>query len=156
MNQSTAVSEILVATGPIPLDFDGPVCSIFAHLTARVIATELRQILADTAAVVPTVLPDSDPLAVLQWTANHEVELVQSIEDELRHAELRAVETARPTPYAADAIVAAHRAGRAVSIVSNNSEPAIRAYLESHNLSRYVGPVIGRAYAEPDRMKPNP
>ncbi|HEX2416980.1 MAG TPA: HAD family hydrolase, partial [Micromonosporaceae bacterium] len=67
-----------------------------------------------------------------------------------------AAKSALPTRHAADAIVAAHHAGRSVAIVSNNSEPAIRAYLESHNLNRYIGPVIGRAYAQPDRMKPNP
>jgi HAD superfamily hydrolase (TIGR01509 family) len=150
-----------VTTGLVPsilLDFDGPVCSIFARLTAQVIAAELRQILTDNGTVVlpPEVLAVSDPLAVLQWTANHEPELTRNIDDELRQAELRAVKTAHPTPYAADVIVAAHRAARPVAIVSNNSELAIRAYLESHGLSRYIGPVIGRAYAEPDRMKPHP
>jgi hypothetical protein len=42
MNPPDAVSEILTETKSILLDFDGPVCSIFAHLTAPVIAAELR------------------------------------------------------------------------------------------------------------------
>ena len=40
--------------------------------------------------------------------------------------------------------------------MSNNSAGAVTAYLTSHRLAGYVSPIIGRAYAEPERMKPNP
>lgn len=43
-----------------------------------------------------------------------------------------------------------------VAVVSNNSAGAVTAYLEEHRLAGYVSPVIGRAYADPTRMKPNP
>jgi beta-phosphoglucomutase-like phosphatase (HAD superfamily) len=32
----------------------------------------------------------------------------------------------------------------------------VAAYLAAHRLAGYVSPVVGRAYAEPARMKPNP
>ncbi|MGH3731242.1 MAG: HAD family hydrolase [Micromonosporaceae bacterium] len=60
------------------------------------------------------------------------------------------------TPYAREVIRAAKEAGRPVAIVSNNSEPAIRAYLDVHTLTGWIAPIVGRAYATPDRMKPNP
>ena len=53
-------------------------------------------------------------------------------------------------------MVAARQAGLAVAVVSNNSAGAVTAYLTAHRLAGYVSPVVGRAYAEPDRMKPNP
>jgi HAD superfamily hydrolase (TIGR01509 family) len=43
-----------------------------------------------------------------------------------------------------------------VAVVSNNSAAAIEACLKAHDLGAYVEPVIGRAYADPRRMKPNP
>ncbi|HEX6075320.1 MAG TPA: HAD family phosphatase, partial [Micromonosporaceae bacterium] len=83
-------------------------------------------------------------------------ELTAYIEDGLRSAELTAVSSSAPTPYAREVIVAAARGGRNVAIVSNNSTPAIEAYLKAHHLFRYVDSIIGRPYAEPERMKPNP
>jgi hypothetical protein len=41
-------------------------------------------------------------------------------------------------------------------VVSNNSAAAIEAYLTAHGLTTYVSPIIGRAYAGPYRMKPDP
>ncbi len=52
--------------------------------------------------------------------------------------------------------MAARQAGLPVAVVSNNSADAVTAYLTSHRLACYVSPVVGRAYADPARMKPNP
>ena len=41
-------------------------------------------------------------------------------------------------------------------MVSNNSEAAVRAYFAQHGLPADVWPLVGRAFAEPERMKPNP
>ncbi|GAA0716718.1 hypothetical protein GCM10010199_18590 [Dactylosporangium roseum] len=46
--------------------------------------------------------------------------------------------------------------GRPVAIVSNNSAGAIEAYLSEHRLAGHIAYVAGRAYAQPERMKPNP
>lgn len=43
-----------------------------------------------------------------------------------------------------------------MAVVSNNSAGAVTAYLAAHRLAGYVAPVVGRPYAELDRMKPNP
>ncbi|MBB4959377.1 HAD superfamily hydrolase (TIGR01509 family) [Micromonospora polyrhachis] len=43
-----------------------------------------------------------------------------------------------------------------VAVVSNNSAGAVTTYLTDHRLADYVSPVVGRAYADPARMKPNP
>jgi HAD superfamily hydrolase (TIGR01509 family) len=152
------VAEVLAETGPILLDFDGPVCTLFATLPAGTVAAQLRQALTDHGATLPPdVAEQADPLEVLRYTATLDnPQLTARIDDQLRHAEQQATASATPTPYAREVIVAAHHAGRPLAIVSNNSEPAIRAYLAAHRIAGYIGHVIGRAYAEPALMKPHP
>ncbi len=43
-----------------------------------------------------------------------------------------------------------------MAIVSNNSGPAVSAYLTKHSLADSVDHVFGRPYAEPQLMKPDP
>jgi HAD superfamily hydrolase (TIGR01549 family) len=140
------------------LDFDGPVCSVFANHTAPTIAAELRRVLIDEGVSVPEpLLAETDPLEVIRHTATIQRRgLTRRIEEALTAAELTAASSAEPTPYAREVIVAAHRTGRRVAIVSNNSAAAVRAYLAARRLAGYVHPVIGRAFADPARMKPSP
>jgi beta-phosphoglucomutase-like phosphatase (HAD superfamily) len=148
----------LIGSGPLLLDFDGPVCSIFAGYAASRIAGELVALLdSNRVAVTPEIRRERDPLAVLRWTATAcDPYIVAAAEIALCEAELRAVVSATPTPSSHELIVRARACGLPVAVVSNNSEPAIRAYLEAHGLASYLAPIIGRPHAEPSRMKPDP
>ncbi len=152
------LTELLAGTGPLLLDFDGPVCSIFAGYPAPQVAEELRNVLTGRgAAVVDTIATEPDPLEVLRWTGQlGDLELTRAVEDALCAAELRAAQSAEPTPYAREVIVSAREAGKPVAVVSNNSVDAVRAYLELHRLAVHVAAVVGRAHAQPELMKPNP
>lgn len=157
MKADYGLTHLLARTGSILLDFDGPVCSVFASYPAAQVATELRDVLA-AAGVEPTppVAVELDPLEVLRWVGGlGRPDVTRAVEDALCAAELRAVHTAAPTPYGREVIVAARQAGRQVAVVSNNSEPAIAMYLAEHRLEHHISSVVGRAYGEPDRMKPN-
>lgn len=158
MNPPRTIAEVLAETGPILLDFDGPVCAVFATLPAPTVAEQLRQVLTTHGAPIPEHITDEpDPLQILRYTATlNDHQLTAKVDDALRDAELSAVTGATPTPYAREVIVAAYHAGRPLAVVSNNSAPAIHAYLNRHRLSRYLHPIIGRTYADPDQMKPNP
>jgi HAD superfamily hydrolase (TIGR01509 family) len=140
------------------LDFDGPVCSIFAGYPARDIAAELVGLLQQHGVDPPSALTtETDPLEVLRWAGSSADQgVTRVIEDALCAAERRAVESAAPTPYGREVIVAARQAGLPVAVVSNNSAGAVTAYLATHRLAAHVSHVVGRAYAEPERMKPNP
>ncbi|MGI5211935.1 HAD family hydrolase [Plantactinospora sp. CA-290183] len=155
---SADLGRLLVDGGPVLLDFDGPVRSVFSGYPAPQIAAELVDILRRRGVELPAnLVSEPDPLEVLRWTgATGDQEATKSVEEALCVAERRAVSTAEPTPYAREVIVAARQAGSPVAVVSNNSAGAVNAYLTAHRLSGHVAPVIGRAYAEPDRMKPNP
>jgi len=140
------------------LDFDGPVCSIFAGLPAPAVAAELVALLRSAAVTVPSAVGnEGDPLAVLRWTGEAcSLEITTAMEDALCAAELQAVGTAQPTPFGHEVIVNAQASGLPLAVVSNNSAGAIEAYLATHDLAGCAGPVIGRAYADPSQMKPNP
>lgn len=140
------------------LDFDGPICSIFSSYTSVEVSSELRAVLAASAAHLPdSVVNEWDPLEILRWAATlNSPALTRRVEDALRAAELRAVSTAAPTPGADDVLAVAKDSGRRVAIVSNNSAPAIEEYLNAHELSMYATHIVGREPYAPEKMKPNP
>lgn len=148
----------LIGRGPLLLDFDGPVCGIFSGLPAPEVAAGLVNVLHGAGIDVPAVVASaSDPLVVLRWTG--EVcgpDPTRLVDDALRDLELRAVGMAAPTPFGHEVVIAARGAGLPVAVVSNNSAPAVSAYLAKHGLAQHVSPVVGRPYGRPDRMKPNP
>ncbi|MEV0326209.1 HAD-IA family hydrolase [Micromonospora echinospora] len=142
----------------ILLDFDGPVCSIFAQHPASAVAHQLRKLLVDQAVTLPTeILNEPDPLAVLRFTATlGRPAVVRLVDEAMTREEVTAARTAEPTPYGREVIVAAQQTGRLVAVVSNNSAGSVHAYLNARRLTSYVHPVIGRPEAAPERMKPDP
>lgn len=158
MSVGTDLAAVLSAKTSILLDFDGPVCSIFANLSAPDVAASLRATLAAGGVAIPPELAEErDPLEVLKWTATLErPNLVREVESRLCSEEAAAARTAKPTPFGREVIIGAYEAGKPIAIVSNNSAPAIQLYLARQRLSRYGMPVSGRVFARPDLMKPNP
>lgn len=139
------------------LDFDGPVCSVFAGLPAPEVAHRLRMALLAAGELPPAeVEEESDPLAVLRSIADARPDLVPLADAELTRLETEAVRTARPNPEGASLLQACARSGRGVSVVSNNASAAIEAYLSAHGLGGYVTGVFGRAPGDPSSMKPSP
>jgi HAD superfamily hydrolase (TIGR01509 family) len=140
------------------LDFDGPVCSVFAGYPADTVAAELRHVLVDQGISLPAELLDEpDPLEVLRYSATlNRPGVVRKVDEAFRVAEVAAVRSASPTPFAREVIVTAHQTGRQVAIVSNNSGEAVQEYLAERRLTKYVFPVIGRPVNDPSQMKPNP
>ncbi|WP_229686692.1 HAD family hydrolase [Longimycelium tulufanense] len=151
------MSELIESAEALLLDFDGPVCSVFAGHPANIVADKIRNFLASQEVPVsPSVMGTSDPMLLLRWVGSHHPTLVVLVEDILCAEEATAVLSATPTPYGHEVIRLADQSGRQVAIVSNNSAAAIMKYLAMHKLNNHVSRVIGRAYAEPHRMKPNP
>jgi beta-phosphoglucomutase-like phosphatase (HAD superfamily) len=145
MNPRYSVVQVLSETGPILLDFDGPVCGVFATLADFTVADELRRVIdAHGFEISGKIRAVKDPLEVLRFTATIGTpSLVERVENELCRAEFTAVDGAKPTPYAREVIVAAYEAGRPIAIVSNNSQAAIERYLVAHRLARYVATIVG-------------
>ncbi|WP_305786091.1 HAD family hydrolase [Symbioplanes lichenis] len=134
------------------LDFDGPLCSLFAGHPARAIAAEM------SARLPLDVTAGDDPLALLRAMADRgDRNLIRAVADHLRDAEIIAAGTATPTPGAEALLKAARDTGRAVIVVSNNAVEAVDAYLAAHDLTPYVRHVAARFDGlDPRRLKPNP
>lgn len=147
-------AELVASRKHVLLDFDGPVCAVFGTLTDRVVADRLRALLDVD---LPAEIAESDdPFDVLRHAATLGADTAATVEREFRRLEVEAVATAPPTPGAADTIRALVDAGHTVTIVSNNSEQAVRRFLEQRGLAGLVNGVSARTFADPGSLKPNP
>ena len=139
------------------LDFDGPISSIFADMSASAVADQLRGRLTAAGIALPAgVRSIPDPLEVFRVVAARSRDAGERAQRDLTELEMQAVATAQPTDGAAELITTARQSGRGVTIVSNNSGQAVTAYLDAHGLARSVGAVIGRDDPDPAHMKPSP
>lgn len=144
---ASSLADILGHARVLLLDFDGPICDMFAGRAAKLVTDDARALFAAHGGTITDELaPAEGPLQLLRDLADvdENPELTRTVTDAVRDAEITAVATAHPTPGSEDALQAASATGRRVAIVSNNADEAVRAYLNRHGLDRYVDRVIGR------------
>jgi beta-phosphoglucomutase-like phosphatase (HAD superfamily) len=152
-----AVRRILATTEALFLDFDGPVCSVFAGFPAPVVADQLRDILIEGGHDIPDDVRDStDPFGVLFYAVKLGPEEARYVEAAFRAHEVEAVQSAEPTPQAHALIKAWRASGRPLAIVSNNSVAAVETYLDMHELRQVVDLISARANADLSLLKPSP
>jgi phosphoglycolate phosphatase len=152
------VEAIIAATRCLLIDFDGPVCDIYAGLTDATVAERLRKVITGhgTTDLPGQVTRSHDPIAVFDYAASISPELGALVETEMTAQETAATATARPVPYVHEVITSARDTGRQVAIVSNNSETAVRAYLAQHGLADRIDHVSARISPDPALLKPSP
>ncbi|MFB9534501.1 HAD family hydrolase [Nonomuraea roseola] len=139
------------------LDFDGPVCDIFAGLPAPTVAARLRATLEGAGAVVPLeVQATDDPLEVFRFSGGLSGDLNELALSALTRLETEAAGTARLTPGAADLMTRARNRGLPIAIVSNNSVSAVEAFLDREGLAAQIAYISARSAVDPSLMKPNP
>ncbi|MEJ2871748.1 HAD family hydrolase [Actinomycetospora sp. OC33-EN08] len=147
------LAEVMAPVRHVLLDFDGPVCSVFGELPAAVVARRLAE-------AIDARLPDeaigTDPLALLTVFAERGRDTLVAAEAKLTELEIEAVRTAPITPGAVEALEAFRTTGRTVTIVSNNSQAAVEAFLVDRGLQHLVTGVCSRQHPEPELLKPNP
>lgn len=99
-----------------------------------------------------------DPHAVLRAVAltSPGSEFLTELEAELTGHELRATETAEPTPDADELIQTLRWRGYALAITTNNSAAIVRRYLTAHGLVDCFGPHIHGRTRDLLRLKPDP
>ncbi|MGO9298126.1 MAG: HAD family hydrolase [Streptosporangiaceae bacterium] len=157
MTRPHDLATVIAGCRHLLLDFDGPVCQVYAGIPAPVIAARFRDTLRTAGISLPaTTEPLGDPLEVFRIVADLGDEIAERAQRELTSLEVQAVATAAPTPGAAELITTARQTGRTVSIVSNNSSRAIRAYLDRQDLTGDIGLIVARNESDPRLMKPSP
>lgn len=151
------LDAILTRSRYVLLDFDGPVCDIFAGLPAPTVAERLRKLITGQGVTLPTQIASSlDPIEVFVFSATVSADLATQVEAEMADQEQAAAATARPTPYVHEVVTSCRDSGRAVAVVSNNSEQAVRTYLELHGLDDRIQFISARTSHDPALLKPNP
>ena len=143
---------VVRATRCLLIDFDGPICSVFAGRSASAVAAELRAMIGQDLDGV------NDPLRLLvEVAALGDDRLTREVADACRDAEVAAARSAAPTPGAEEALRSARAAGYRVAIVSNNAVDAVESYLRGHNLLRHIDGLAARVDGmNPHLLKPNP
>jgi len=138
------------------LDFDGPVCNIFAGYPAAQIAGELLDLAIQLGH--DELEETDDPLQVLRNIGRIDNGgILVAITRALRLREVEAARSAVLTPGVDELIWAIKRSGRLLAIVSNNSPEAVEAYLRRVGLRQAIHEVIGRDdHLHPTKMKPSP
>ncbi|MFF8454659.1 HAD family hydrolase [Streptomyces albidoflavus] len=155
---SDDLSKTLARASAVLFDFDGPLCDVFAGLSASHVASDLAQQAAHYESALNLGLTETnDPIEVLRLAFEADQEIGLQIEQALIAAELEAVAMAgAPTAGAVAALEAAKAANRRVAVVSNNSAECVVEFLAHHSLSALVCDVVGRPNSHPDLMKPHP
>ncbi|WP_328955741.1 HAD-IA family hydrolase [Kitasatospora purpeofusca] len=154
---SQQLADVLRPVKHVLLDFDGPVCSVFAGLPASEVARRLRVYLqAVDAQDLVGGGEETDPLVLLRRIADARPDLAEGADSALAALETEAVRIGKPNPGGEAVLLACARSGRSVSVVSNNAGTAIEAYLRDHGLSGLVAGVFGRVPGDPSSMKPSP
>jgi beta-phosphoglucomutase-like phosphatase (HAD superfamily) len=152
-----ALGDILARTRYLLLDFDGPVCDIFAGLPATTVAERLRKLITGQDIKMPGQIARSpDPIEIFTYSATVTASLAARVEAEMADQELAAVPTARPTPYVHEVVTSCRDSRRSVAVVSNNADRAVRAYLTQHGLDDRIALVAARTSPDPALLKPSP
>ncbi|MGH3400690.1 MAG: HAD family hydrolase [Streptosporangiaceae bacterium] len=152
-----ALDQLIRRTRCLLLDFDGPICDIFAGHPAPTVAAQLRDLITAQGIELPADITHSgDPIVVFTYSGTISPGLAAKVEAEMADQEVAAVHAARPAPYVHDVVISARESGRSVGVVSNNSERAVRAYLDQHGLADRIDCIAARTSPDPALLKPNP
>jgi HAD superfamily hydrolase (TIGR01509 family) len=149
----------LLAERPVVLlDFDGPMCAVFGgELSAPEAARRLAQAARKSGVRLDADLNAADdPFDVLHAAARNSPEDAAQVEQLLRDAEVRAVSTAPITDGLLAMLSALRDSGHSTTVVSNNSDAAVRAFLAAHDLHGLIRGVVARTEPDPALLKPNP
>ena len=67
MTPPCSLAQALAATGPLLLDFDWPICAVFATVAPATVAEQLRQVLTEHGTLIPQhIATQTDPMEVLR------------------------------------------------------------------------------------------
>lgn len=152
----TTLDELLRGASGLLLDFDGPICNVFAEHPASTLAHRMHDHLASLGWTIDRSERTDSPHVTWAGTAGAPEHVVRSTEAMLYDAEVEAVETATPAPGVIALLRERKAAGRPVAIVSNNATAAIERYLDLHDVRHLIGHIEGRDRRDPQLMKPNP
>jgi HAD superfamily hydrolase (TIGR01549 family) len=150
--------NVLARARALLLDFDGPVCSVFAGIPATTVADQLRDVLRDCGHtdLSKPLATSKDPFEIFRYAATLGETEAQYVESAFTAHEVEAIASALPTEGAHDLIQTWHDSGRPLAIVSNNSSLAISTYLDLYNMRSSIDFISARTNHDTSQLKPAP
>jgi myo-inositol-1(or 4)-monophosphatase len=148
-----ALGAIIARTAHLILDFDGPICDLFAATPAATITAQLRAALP--AGSAPGIGGSPDPFEILTHAATASAELGDRADKAMTELELTAAATATPAAYIHDVIAACRDLGRSATVTSRHSADAVRAYLTASSLIGGIALIVARAGHAADQFHPD-
>lgn len=159
------LAGLLASTRAVLLDFDGPVCDLFAGTSTAGVAARIKR----------RARRHWGPLAQEAEACDDSHDILQRLRDMydtpaarprgrrplvvaeriVARQESRAVRTARPAPRLDGLVTSLRSLGMRLAVVSNNAEAPIRAYLRKHGIEDDFAGVFGRDPRDARRMKPD-
>ena len=142
MEPDLSPAELVAQSDGLILDFDGPICDVYAGRDPGGIASSLA---VEFGLVVET----CDPLDLIRQAiqSGGQIDVIHSA---LAQAEVEAIDFATETPGARHLI---ERYEGPIAIASNNADQAIYRWLNIQQIAAHFAVVIGR---DPRQMKPSP
>ena len=155
-NDRPPLQQILSGARHLLLDFDGPVCSVFAGTPASrqspTQATASTGVMGYTAARRPNRVRPAEVFRESPRSPRHAADRPAAPD----HPRSPGVPPPGRAPGSADLMITACRTGRTVTIVSNNSGAAIAAYLDATGSTAVSRASTRGMIDDPERMKPDP
>jgi beta-phosphoglucomutase-like phosphatase (HAD superfamily) len=151
----TTAAELIANAKALLLDFDGPVTTLMPPPANAQAADQARAALAGID--LPTDIAEStDHLAVLRWTVHNATSRMGDVERVCTDAEVACARTSQPSPEIACLLEKATQRNLPLAIVSNNSEEAVRTFLDRFDWSERFAAYACRTPETVRLLKPNP
>lgn len=152
-----SAADLVARARVVLLDFDGPICSVFAgYPSVRAVSAGLRALEAAGFDIRPEWLSLEDPHRLLTEVATHMPGAIDIAEDALTRSEIHAVDSAQITAGVTVLIDQVTGRGQQWAVVSNNSAESIAHFCSRKDFARTPSLIVGRPKGEPHLMKPNP
>jgi len=146
----------LVARAPVVLlDFDGPICAVFAGYRAHEVAAQIMKHAASAGIVLRPADPD-DPISVFKATTGMDPKAIAAVHETLMAEESRALRRTAPHPGIPELIGQLRGQGHRLVVVTNNGADPVSEFVEHHDLAHDLEAVIGRDPHHPELLKPAP
>lgn len=149
-----AVAHVLQAEALL-LDFDGPVAALMPPPVNAQAADTVREAIRDLA-VPAEIATSTDHLAILRYVLAYRPDHLAAVEAACTFAETEAARTCAPSVHATALFAHIQRRGVPAAVVSNNSEAAVRTFLDRYGWTGRIDAFSCRDPHQPGLMKPDP
>ncbi|WP_416964730.1 HAD family hydrolase [Streptomyces sp. Agncl-13] len=156
------VRELITGARFVLFDFDGPICQLFpGSSAAENVAKDLvawleRQGLKELLTEAEQGHPDPQVVLHAVNKRHPRSDLVDELMERLTQHELKAVDSAFPTPWADPLIRTWSAVGIRLAVAANNSPRTVTEYLHGRGLLECFTPHVYGRTNDLDLLKPNP